>query len=446
LEEERMNKHFTKNIFRFLLLIVIALSSGCIQSTTGDSTTLTPATSQTLTETATSSSINALEPIHPDGTIFYMVNDGRHQTIYSVDLKSQQTEIALQTSNYFSYQVIDNFIYATFLSEKSNRIEIFKTNLDGSGKEQLTITSKDVVGIFDTDPTNRYLIYTVSNGVQVNLRILDLHNNKSEIIAEPDKNHEDAEWFFANSWSSDGKKLIYRKDLDPAGSPKCTLFVYDVIEKKSTELLPNKPVNCTANWSPDGKNIAFSSADFQQSKVYILNLESNILKQFSIGGENSFGPYGLMWSSDGTKLLFSTGKIVYLLNADSGNFEVISAYPDLTGSFIASPDRNMILYENRTVNTDLYLFNMTEKTTEKIYSQESILMGNTSTDWFYSAVWSPDGKYFGYFTTTEPNNDSQTNPRPVLLNVYSIETSETVSIEVPADGYMVYATYWKQSQ
>ncbi len=43
-----MNKHFTQNILGFFLLIVIALSSGCGQSTVADSLTSNPQTTQTL--------------------------------------------------------------------------------------------------------------------------------------------------------------------------------------------------------------------------------------------------------------------------------------------------------------------------------------------------------------------------------------------------------------
>lgn len=49
-----MNKKFTQNVLKFVLLIAIALSSSCGQSTTTDSPTLTPVPSQTLPNTAMS--------------------------------------------------------------------------------------------------------------------------------------------------------------------------------------------------------------------------------------------------------------------------------------------------------------------------------------------------------------------------------------------------------
>lgn len=445
-----MKSRFVQNALRFILLIFIAFSSGCGQSTPVASPTLTPVPSQTPTETATAipNPTNTPEPIHPEGTIFYMVREPFQDTIYSVELKSQQTKVALQFPDFSSYQILGNSIYVTLLSEKSQRFEIFRTNLDGSGKEQLTTLSKGVTNIFEMDPTHHYLIYNDRyNNVQVSLRILDLQNKKSDIIAEPDKPHDNVEWFLAGPWSPDGKKLIYYKDISPGGGDICILFVYDVPEKKSIRLFPEGSSGCTANWSPNGKNIAFSSATFQPPIVYVLNLESNTLKRFPIKPENPFGPYGLIWSLGGTKILFSTGRIVYLLNADSGNLEVISTYPDFTHRFMSSPDRNMVLYEqnNRTENSILYLFNIEKKQTVKIYSQSSILaQGKTldRIDWYYSTVWSPNGKYIAYFTTLEPDNYSRTDPRPIFLNVYSAETGGTVSFEVPASGHMAYATKW----
>lgn len=447
-----MNK-LSHSILIFCLVTVTVLASGCGAVTAVPLPTGTPIPSMTPTETATAmpSPTNTPEPIHPEGAIFYMVRDGLQSTIYSVDLKSQRIKMVLQSPNYFlSYKIVGNSIYANISSEKSNHVEIFKMNLDGSGKEQLTISPNNVIETFDADPSHRFLIYNDKyDGMQVYLRILDLQTNKSEIIAQPDQNGEYA-WFFGGTWSPDGKKLLYVKTTSPNVGDVCTNFAYDVAEKKSIELLPGKQVGCVAVWSPDGKNIALRSNGSQQADVYILNFESGALKQFSIGGEDSWRLHGLTWSSDGKQLLFSTGKTIYLLDTNSGNLELISTYQNHIGISVSSPNKNMVLYEldNRTENNDLYLFDIANKATTKIYSQKNIFSfdGLSRTDWYFSSVWSPDGKYFAYFTTPEPDNYSRINLRPIFLNVYDIETGGTVSFEVPAYGDTVFITRWIYSQ
>lgn len=301
-------------------------------------------------------------------------------------------------------------------------------NLDGTVQKQMTTSG--AITIFNVDPTNHYLPY---NDSQAGLALLDLSNNKTQTIAEPDENQRGSEWFFAISWSSNGKKLIYKRVLKPEVLDECRLFVYDIITNRSTELLPK----CNAAWSPDGKKIAIIG------RVDIWDTETNlIVKQIPVIADE------LAWSPDGKSFVFSYDDTAYFYNGENGSIEVIATYPDIVNSFISSPDRTMTLYEqrNRTTETGLYLFNMKEKAAKKIYSQRSILTGQSRTDWFYSSVWSPDGKYFAYFTTTEPNNDSKTNPRAVFLNVYSVETGGAVSFEVPAGGYMVFGTQWLYPQ
>jgi len=65
LEQETMNKHFTQNILNLLLLIVIAFSSGCTQSTTTDSPTSTAVNTNTPQSSQTPAPIIATATITP---------------------------------------------------------------------------------------------------------------------------------------------------------------------------------------------------------------------------------------------------------------------------------------------------------------------------------------------------------------------------------------------
>ncbi|HEX2998331.1 MAG TPA: hypothetical protein VHP14_26130 [Anaerolineales bacterium] len=310
----------------------------------------------------------------------------------------------------------------------------------------MTVTAGEDIGVMD--PQKHYLVY---NNRNVSLLILDLWNKKSQVIAERNKNAQGIELIFANSWSPDGKKLIYRRVLNPAADDICTLFVYDTDRKESIELSPAEKTGCFAAWSPEGENIALPGA----SGIYIFNVQTT--ERYRIPFDNLTYLYleDLFWSGNREKLFFSGNQKIYALDLNSHQLEVIARYSDRFNSFIPSPDKNMMLYEEemRTSKTDLYLFDITKKNNKKIYSHESILSSGKTLDkinWRYSSVWSPDGEYFAYFTTSEPDNYSRKWTRPITLNIYGVETGNSVSFEVPTkSGYMVFGTYWvypKQQQ
>ncbi len=243
-----MKKHFVKNISSFFLLMCIAVSSGCGPASIAASTTLTLIPSQTLIATTISNPTNTPEPIHPEGIIFY----SDFNSIYSINLKSRKAKVLFDNS--YPYFVASNYIYVRLLSEKSKAYEIFRSNFDGTELQQ--ITNDGASGIFNVDPFNRYLTYR--NG-QANLMMLNLYNNVSTFIAKPNKSTKGTEWLYADSWSPDGKNLIYDRMLNPGADDVCSLFIYNIQEEKSTGLLSNKNVGCPIAWSPDGRNIALVS-------------------------------------------------------------------------------------------------------------------------------------------------------------------------------------------
>ena len=420
-----MNKQTAQPALKLFLLTIFALTSSCAPLTAVPSPTATPAPSQTPTATVTPSPTNTPEPIHPSGAVFYFANTA----VYSVDLKNQQVKTVIQLSPLSGYFIANNSIYTILFSKTSSFYEIFKISIDGSQSEQLT--TGGIIDAFNTDPGGKYLTY--SNGERV-LEIFDIAAQTSEVIAKPSK---DSEWVWAYSWSPDRTKLFYGKfvpDFDI-----CAPFIYDLNEKKSTAILPDKKVSCNAEWSPDGAFMAIAN----DAGFYLWNTKENSVRQVLLS-PNYVMFDGFIWDTNGKNIFVSTSEAIYRYEVNSGKLEEISSYPDLDVPATASPDRKMILYEpiNTDTTTDLYLLDLETKETVKIHSHPAILYYGKTVDtgpWDYSPAWSPDSKYFAYFTTPESTKDGA---QRLFITIYEVQTGNSISFEVPPVNH---AGFWKNT-
>jgi len=421
-----MNIQTAQPALKLFLLTIFALTSSCAPLTAAPSPTATPAPSQTPTATVTPSPTNTPEPIGPKGIIFYSDRD----TLYSMDLESQKPKIVLQDVS--DYWITDHNIYATLFSKQSNGKEIFRTNLDGSEQQQLTTAG--VIQIFNIDPTSRYLVY---NNNKFSLVILDLLKDTSQVVAERNENVNGSEWIIANSWSPDGKKFIYGRVINPASDDICTPFIYDITTKLSTEL-SRVGAGCGAMWSPDSQNILFTTFRDQQLQMGIFNLESATANYIPIGGR-SF--YSGAWSRDHEQFLMAVfdeqnQTYLYMFDWETVSVSLISKIGRLQHPlhFSWSPNGDMVLYEQEepSLSYKHYLYWLDIKN-KKITNLYTLLGLDAHFDywWDYSPTWSPDGKYFAYFTMSSGEIDYE---QDFVLNIESIETEGNIQIQVPRKG------------
>lgn len=434
-----MNKHNSLSILNIFFLITHVLSSGCGAVTAVPIPSLHPTPLQEPTPSPT----NTPEQILIKGILIY----SDFENIYAVDLQNQTTKVVYRSD--FSvpqYFTANNTLYialpTTQNEEGTWRHQLFELGIDGNIGEQLTFVDDMSQAVGFNDKVD-YLTYLSEKR---SLILLDVKNKRIQVIAEHDPNIA-FEYIFPISWSPDNKRLLYgRFSMPDSSTSPCSLFVFDIEDNKSIELFPGKTSDMLAKWSPDGKNIALRIESNNQSNVYIFNTENETLKQIPVNETYSYFE-GLSWSSDGEKLIFSTGKAVYLLNLLNDKLEVIAQYSDIAIGFVASPDKNMVLYEqsNRTANNNLYLFDINKKTTVKASTQNSIPAGVDIFSWNYSSIWSPDGKFFVYFT---PYDSIDFDAHPTLiLNIQNIKTGGISSFEVPTThGSEFYKNpYWLYS-
>jgi TolB protein len=214
---------------------------------------------------------------------------------------------------------------------------------------------------------------------------------KKSLISDP-KAH-----LISASWSPDGSKIAFlsarNSDSDSLNNHQIpyhfSLYEIDVASGKEKRLI-DMPVN-SFQWSPNGKQMLFISAyedpDRVKYAVYILNPPTGEQRRVTSFGKSC----SATWSPDGAQLAFSLGddKIsdVYTVRSDGQSTRCLTDSKSLVSGPAWSPDGKTLAYV--TLNSPgskntvggVYVVNP-DGTNSKLISSFMA----------YSVFWSPDGK------------------------------------------------------
>ena len=181
------------------------------------------------------------------------------------------------------------------------------------------------------------------------------------------------------AFSKDGQWVAY------SSFPDGTLWRSRVDGTERLQLSPPSMVRAGApQWSPDGKQIAFSANPGTNKHIYIVSIDGGAPKEVTKGERVDFYPN---WSRDGNSLFFGSlaATAIYQLNLKTNQVTTLTGSKDMWFPSL-SPDYNFIAALSST--NHLMLFDLkTQKWTELTQTQAD-----------YPA-WSHDGK-FVYFSST----------------------------------------------
>ena len=239
-------------------------------------------------------------------------------------------------------------------------------NPDGSSPTRLTDdksrTEKlpDFSPVYDSSPVwspdGTKIAFISNRDYLLSLYVMNADGSNVRLVA--DRPLEPAQ----PAWSPDGEKLAFTAGRGgKLGFSKLSgdIYVINVDGNGLTQLTSGTGVNGSPAWSPDGKQIAFTSDrdDDGPTKIWIMNADGTnqrILPNSQNTSGTGFHGGEPAWSPDGSKILFTAyqgcadrGAIsIYVTNAAGGNAQLLTNTPNTCGFYSSprwSPDGTKIL-------------------------------------------------------------------------------------------------------
>ena len=195
------------------------------------------------------------------------------------DLTGGRTVIPTPTSFVSSPAFSPDGDQVVFSARSRGRVDsdIFVSELDGSGRRQLT-SHPSIDTSPSWSPTAQQIAFVSDRSGTPQVWMMDIDGSNTRRLVDRD-GHCDSP-----SWSPDGSHVLYSWQA-PRRS-KHDIFVIQVVTGNILQLTSGRGSNENPHWAPDGQHIAFQSDRSGTKQIFVMNLSGNNLKQLTTYGIN----------------------------------------------------------------------------------------------------------------------------------------------------------------
>ena len=297
-------------------------------------------------------------------------------------------------------------VIITWSSSKINKENALIVAADIATK---TYTSIPVIPSATKILTEERIVYSGSNESGDQIFLMDPNGgNIEQLTVEPGQVRRHP------SISPNGDKIVFSSGqwgdmnlylVNPDGS-SLTSFT----ELKGDEDFPK--------WSPDGKTIVFSSTRDGNSEIYLINADQTGFTRLTNDPAEDETPY---WSPDGTKIVFSSDRDgdldIYTIKPDGNELNRLTINNSSDSRPSWSPNGDYIAFTSeRDGNIEIYVM-------KKDGSDQTNLTNHPSNDYYPS--WSPDGTHIVFFSDREDDGD---------IWIYTMDLSSHLTVRLAAGG------------